>query len=83
MLEKPDIPGDGGPLKLMLSADELAAALGISRAMVWKLHSSGRLPSPVRFGRVVRWHRETLNRWLAEGAPPRERFEASRSSSPK
>lgn len=61
---------------LMLSASEVAELLGICRAHVWKLHSCGKLPSPLRFGRVVRWHRETLCRWLAAGAPSRDRFEA-------
>jgi len=56
----------------MLTAEEVAVALGISRALVWKLHSIGKLPSPVRFGRAVRWHRATLDRWIAAGAPPRE-----------
>ncbi len=65
--------------KLTLTADEVAGVLGISRALVWKLHSSGRLPRPVRFGRAVRWDRRSLEAWLAAGAPPRDRWETMRS----
>lgn len=68
------------PVKLALTADEVAGVLGISRALVWKLHASGRLPRPVRFGRAVRWERRSLETWLAAGAPPRERWETMRSN---
>lgn len=62
--------------RLAISADEMAELLGISRAHVWRLHSQGRIPRPVRLGRAVRWDRATIERWLAAGTPPRERWEA-------
>jgi excisionase family DNA binding protein len=65
--------------RLAISADEVAKLLGISRAHVWRLHSQGRIPRPVRLGRAVRWDRATIERWLAAGAPPRERWEAMHS----
>jgi len=34
--------------RLAISADEMAELLGISRAHVWRLHSQGRIPRPVR-----------------------------------
>lgn len=67
------------PFRLALSAEEVAEALGISRAHVFRLASSGRLPSSFRLGRAVRWDRATLEAWLAAGAPTRERWEALRS----
>lgn len=63
-------------VRTALSADEVAEALGISRAHVWKLASTGRLPRPVRLGRAVRWPRKDLEQWLAAGAPSRDRWEA-------
>lgn len=60
--------------KLAISADEVAELLGISRAHVWKLTGTGRLPKPVRLGRAVRWDRKNLEAWLAAGAPPRDRW---------
>ena len=65
--------------RLALSAEEVAETLGISRAHVWKLASSGRLPKPVRLGRAVRWPRKVLEEWLAAGAPPRDRWESMRA----
>lgn len=61
--------------KLALSANEVAEMLGISRAHVWRLLSSGRIPRPVRLGRSVRWNRKTLEDWLEAGGPPRDRWE--------
>ena len=61
--------------KLALSVEEVAEVLGISRAHVWRLHSSGRIPKPVRLGRAVRWNRKTLENWLEAGGPPRDRWE--------
>lgn len=59
---------------LALSAQGVARLLGVSRAHIWKLHSQGKLPSPVRLGRSVRWDRRELEAWLAAGCPPRDRW---------
>lgn len=67
--------------RIALSAEEVADVLGISRAHVWKLHSIGKLPRPIRLGRVVRWDRKTLEAWLAAGAPPRDRWEPHQAGS--
>lgn len=70
---------EAGIARIALSAEEVADVLGISRAHVFKLHSSGRLPRPVKLGRAVRWPRRDLEEWLAAGAPPRDRWEAMRA----
>lgn len=49
--------------KLLLSAGEAAAALGIGKTMIWALHSSGRLPLPVHLGRRTLWNRQELTDW--------------------
>jgi excisionase family DNA binding protein len=69
-----------GLAPLALSAEQVAKLLGISRAHLWRLHSSGRVPRPLRFGRAVRWDRGTLERWLAAGAPTREQWETMNES---
>ena len=63
---------------LAISASELAKRLEISERHVWALHSSGRLPRPIRFGRAVRWSVRELEEWLAAGAPTRSRWEEMR-----
>lgn len=46
-----------GGVPRLLSAKELAEALGVSVRTIWRLTASGDLPAPVRIGggRVVRW----------------------------
>jgi excisionase family DNA binding protein len=63
---------------LALTAVQVAQVLGVSRATVWRMHASGRLPSPVRFGRVVRWRQDELEAWLRAGAPARREWEGER-----
>jgi excisionase family DNA binding protein len=75
MAQNATVPVYGPSVPLAVTADEVAELLGVSRAHVWRLHSSGRLPSPVRFGRAVRWDRQMLAQWLAAGAPPRVKWE--------
>jgi predicted DNA-binding transcriptional regulator AlpA len=59
--------------RLALSAIDAARLLGISRAQLWKLHSSGKLPLPVRLGaKAPRWRVAKLRDWLAAGCPDRQ-----------
>ena len=61
--------------KLLLSATEVAALLGISRSAFYSLLSSGRIgPLPVRLGRSVRWDKRELETWIAEKCPSRDRW---------
>ena len=55
--------------KLLLSADEADALLGIGRTHFWGLHSSGRLPLPVRLGRRTLWCAEELRSWTQNRLP--------------
>ena len=65
--------------RLALSAKEAACLLGISRAQIWKLHSAGKIPMPVRLGtRAPRWRVDELRAWLAAGCPDRQTWERMR-----
>ena len=66
---------DSIPLAL-LDAPALAALLGVTLRTVRKLDSAGRIPSPVRIGRCVRWSPATIAAWIDAGAPSRQRFAA-------
>ena len=58
--------------QLALSAKDAARRLGICRAQFWKLHSSGKLPLPVRLGtKAPRWRVDELRAWLEAGCPDR------------
>ncbi|HUU97656.1 MAG TPA: hypothetical protein VM487_18120 [Phycisphaerae bacterium] len=60
--------------RLLVDSDEAAAMCGISRTMWWGLHSSGRVPAPVRLGRRTLWSVEELRGWIGAGCPARERW---------
>lgn len=49
----------------------LGTLLGISRSMVHKLNSAGKLPAPVRLGRCLRWRADEIAAWVAAGCPSR------------
>ena len=52
----------------------LASKLRVSRSMVHKLNSAGKLPAPVRLGRCLRWRADEINAWLADGCPSRSEW---------
>ena len=60
----------------LLSAGDTAKLLNISPRHLAKLHAAGKLPTPVRLGRSVRWRADELRDWLAAGCPPRDRWNA-------
>jgi excisionase family DNA binding protein len=43
--------------KPLMSAREVAEYLGVGLRTVWRWNAKGRLPAPMRHGRVVRWKR--------------------------
>lgn len=48
----------------MLTLNDVAARLGLCRRTVEQLLAEGRLPRPVRFGRVRRWSDEQINAFI-------------------
>lgn len=66
---------------LLLTAEETANLLGISVRHLYQLHSSGRLPRPVRLGRSVRWRSGELKAWVAAGTPDRARWQTLQATS--
>lgn len=59
----------------LLTVDQVAALLVVSRATVYRLRNKGQLPSPVQFGTSVRWRRQELVSWIAAGCPSVEIWE--------
>jgi excisionase family DNA binding protein len=64
---------------LAFSASELADRLGISLRHVQRLDAAGKIPSPVRLGRSVRWPVAEVEHWLAAGAPDRKMWDAMKA----
>ncbi|HEX7380101.1 MAG TPA: hypothetical protein VF278_23470 [Pirellulales bacterium] len=66
--------------KLAVGMDGVARLLSVSERHGWALHSSGRLPLPMRLGRRLAWSVDELREWLLAGAPPREKWQAQRDT---
>jgi excisionase family DNA binding protein len=55
---------------VMLDVADVAEMLHCSRRHIYRMSDSGRMPPPVRLGALVRWDRDVLMRWIADGCPP-------------
>jgi len=66
--------GGSGPRKGsgvdLLFADDVAALLRCSPRTVRRLVQFGRMPGPLKVGRLARWRRSDVERWVADGCPP-------------
>jgi excisionase family DNA binding protein len=54
---------------LLITAEELAHLINVSKRTLWRLRSAGDLPAPVRLGSTVRWRVEEIRAWIAQGCP--------------
>lgn len=59
----------GAPQAELLTAEDVGGLLNCSARTVRRMADSGRIPAPVRLGRLVRWDRQGLLDWIAEGCP--------------
>jgi predicted DNA-binding transcriptional regulator AlpA len=48
----------------LLSATETAAALGCSRASIWRYTKAGTIPKPVKLGHLTRWRRADIESFI-------------------
>jgi excisionase family DNA binding protein len=66
----PDASGTrAAPSPVLLDIDQFAALLGVSTRHLRRLVDAGKAPQPLRLGGCVRWNRETVAGWLADGCP--------------
>ncbi len=54
----------------MIDVKGVARMIGCSSRHVARLAEDGRLPPPVKIGRLVRWPRQTILDWISAGCPP-------------
>ena len=60
--------------RLLLTGEEAAALLGVSRATFYRAAADGEVPEPVALRGSRRWAREELTDWTRAGCPPRWRW---------
>jgi excisionase family DNA binding protein len=53
----------------LLDVRAVAALLGCSTRHVKRLADAGKLPSPLKLGRLKRWPRRAIRQWLDDGCP--------------
>lgn len=56
-------------MKQLLTVQDVAQMLQLSVRKIWEMRDCGHLPSPVRFGRSVRWRQSDIEAWIADGCP--------------
>ena len=65
-------PPEPAPL---LTAADLVAILRIHDRTLRTWNSLGRVPTPLKIGRNLRWRREEIDRRILVGCPPRSEWE--------
>ena len=60
----------------LLTAQAVGEMLSLSKRQIFRLNSSGKIPTPIRISGAVRWSAQEISAWLAAGAPDRKTWEA-------
>jgi predicted DNA-binding transcriptional regulator AlpA len=69
-------------LPLLIDAKALADLLSVSPATVWRLHSAGKVPMPLKLAGSTRWRLDEIRQWLDAGLPDRKTWQALREDRP-
>ena len=64
------LESEASPQAALLDVQAVASLLSCSTRHVYRLADAGRMPPPVKLGALVRWNRQSVATWLAEGCPP-------------
>jgi len=59
----------------LLTVEETADKLGLSRSSVYQMDAQGKLPRKIKLGRKSLYSRVELDCWIANGCPPRAEWE--------
>ena len=60
-------------LPALLDVRVVATLLHCSPRHVYRLADADRMPAPVRLGGLVRWRRQAVESWIADGCPATRR----------
>ncbi len=61
------MPEDKG---LLIDTKAATKLLNVSARTIWQMTQTGRIPQPIKIGRLVRWSYEELQAWVNAGGPP-------------
>jgi predicted DNA-binding transcriptional regulator AlpA len=71
--------GVTGQDALLTDIKGLAKMLGRSERAIWRDHSAGRVPEPIKLGGMTKWRVAEIREWVAVGCPDRSAWEAMKS----
>ena len=57
----------------ILTLDDLAAYLQLSKSSLYKLCQAGKVPG-TKIGRHWRFHRDAIDAWIKDGVPPTQAY---------
>jgi excisionase family DNA binding protein len=52
---------------------EIASRLGVSSQTVYRWITEGKVPPPIKIGSTMRFPREAIDEWFANGCPPQDK----------
>lgn len=64
----------------LISAEELAKILGLSKRQVFRLDGQHNIPKPLRIGGSLRWNLLEIHQWIEGGCPKRLEWESTKKS---
>lgn len=67
----------------LITIKKLAAILDIGERTAWRYLSAGKLPKPIRLGRLVRWDKAVIHSWVDAGTPDQKIWEAMKKRGSK
>ena len=53
----------------MLTVHDVARMLNCSARTIYRLTDAGKMPRPVKLNALVRWPRQVVEQWIADGCP--------------
>jgi predicted DNA-binding transcriptional regulator AlpA len=57
------------PAVALVDVDAVAAICSCSARHVYRMSDAGKMPPPLRLGALVRWNRDVIESWIAQGCP--------------
>lgn len=55
----------------LIDVQTVADLLSCSTRTVYRLADAGKMPQPLRLGKLVRWRHKDMSAWLDAGCPPK------------
>jgi len=53
----------------LITVEDVANLMQVSTRTIWRLLSAGKIPTPLRIGKSVRWRTNQIENWIEAGCP--------------